>query len=605
MEISYSRNDKIVRKKFYQYLIPAVLMVLAMQFGSLADAIVVGNFLGDNALSATSLALPIIYLVELPGFALAVGGSIVAANFIGKRKTAEASKIFKVIFLLSILVSMIFIPFGLLLSGPAATWLSGNFGELQPMMAQYILVYSLQAPILGVGLVVAYFLPADNHPVLGAMFFLVGNAVHIGAEILFVRFLGPDVAMLGVASSMGIGMLAGLVVLIPYIRSKKRTIDLKTPIKGGFALLGKILKAGSGTAALIGMSFVSTIVLNIAASSFLQPAEMPVFAMLSNVCFVIDLFIVGAIQVMPSIVPVLFGEKDYFGVKAVTKRVLLLTLAVTAFLIAVTLAFPQLFFYIFGIDYNQAAQQFATLTYRPTSDPLFVVRIYAIMLLFYALNKFLINYYPSIMVNSPAVFSNVARVGVIGPIVTFFLTQALGVMGYTIGVIILEAASLGLTIVFILISKKVHRLSGQGLLLLPKEEVNSKHLDISLPAKREEITKAIAELQGFAEDASGNKIAAGMLAVACEEIIANIVAYGYSRKQREPFIDISLTKTDEKMLVRIRDDGTAFDPTAYEPGEEEEMSYHGIEVVRKIATTFTYLRILNTNNTIMEISIAK
>ena len=58
------------------------------------------------------------------------------------------------------------------------------------------------------------------------------------------------------------------------------------------------------------------------------------------------------------------------------------------------------------------------------------------------------------------------------------------------------------------------------------------------------------------------------------------------------------------MLVRIRDDGVSYDPTAYVPGVDEEMSYHGIEVVRKIATTFTYMRLFNTNNTIMEISIA-
>ena len=177
MEVSYSRNDKIVVRKFYQYLIPAVLMVLAMQFGSLADAIVVGNFLGENALSATSLALPIVFLVELPGFCLAVGGGIVAANFIGKRKITEASQVFKVVLLLSFLVSLIFIPLGIFLSGPVATWLSGNFGELQPMMAQYILVYCCQAPILGLGLAVAYYLPSDNSPVLGALYFLIGNIV--------------------------------------------------------------------------------------------------------------------------------------------------------------------------------------------------------------------------------------------------------------------------------------------------------------------------------------------------------------------------------------------------------------------------------------------
>ena len=603
MEISYSRNDKIVRRKFYQYLIPAVLMVLAMQFGSLADAIVVGNFLGEDALSAASLALPIVFLVELPGFCLAVGGGIVAANFIGKRKIDEASKVFKVILLLAFLVSLIFIPLGIFLSSPVATWLAGNFGELQPMMYQYIFIYAMQSPVLGIGLVVAYFLPSDNNPVLGAIYFLIANVAHIGSEVLFVLFLDHSVAMYGVAASMGIGMLVGLIVLIPYIKSKKRVIDLKTPIKGGFALTGEIIKAGSSTAALVAMSFVFTLVLNIAATSYLVSAEMPVFAMLSNICFVIDLFVVGVVQVMPSVIPALFGEKDYYGVKAVMKRVLWLTLIITALLTAVSLIFPALYFYIFGINLDEVTKAFVAAGNLPT-DPLLVVRIYVSSLLLYATNKFLVSYYPSIMVNSPAVISNVARIGIVGPITIFFMMKGMGVVGYAYGVIVQEGAALLITLGFVLIGKKAGRFQGQGVFLLAKEGVNGGYLDISLPAKTEEISKAIEELQGFAEKISENPVAAGMLAVACEEIIANVVAYGYKRKQREPYIDINLTRVDDKMLVRIRDDGVSYDPTAYVPGVDEEMSYHGIEVVRKIATTFTYMRILNTNNTIMEISIA-
>ena len=605
MEISYTRNDKIIRRKFYQYLIPTVLMVLAMQFGSLVDAIVIGNFLGENALSATSLSLPVVFLVEFPGFCLAVGGSIVAANFIGKRKIAEASKVFKVILLLAFLLSLIFIPMGIFLSGRIATWLSGNFAELQPMMEQYIMVYALQAPILAVGLVVAYFLPADNNPVLGALYFLVANVVHIGAEILFVLFLDPSVAMYGGAASMGIGMLCGLVVLLPYVKSKRRAIDLTTPIKGGFALTGKIIRAGSATAALMAMSFVFTLVLNIAATSYLLGAEMPVFAMLSNVVFVIDLFIVGVIQVMPSVIPALYGEKDYYGVKAVLRRSLLITFIIAASLIAVSLIFPQIYFYVFGVSIGDTEQQFELFAgTRSVTDPLLVMRIYVASLLLYTANKFLVGYYPSIMVNSPAVVSNVTRIGAVGPVTIFFLMKALGVVGYAYGTIIQEAAALLATIAFVFIGKKVGRLHGNGVFLLPKPGANAGYLDISLPAKKDEISKAIEELQSFALKISANEIAASMLAVACEEIIANIVMHGFRHNQREPFIDINLTRTDDRLLVRIRDDGIAFDPTAYEPTDAEEMAFTGIEVVRKVATTFTYLRILNTNNTVMEIGVA-
>ena len=86
--------------------------------------------------------------------------------------------------------------------------------------------------------------------------------------------------------------------------------------------------------------------------------------------------------------------------------------------------------------------------------------------------------------------------------------------------------------------------------------------------------------------------------------MANTIAYGYRRKSKAETIDLTLSKNEDRFLVRIRDDGIAFDPTSYEPSDEDEFQFHGIEIVRKVATDFKYLRVLNTNNTIMEISIA-
>ncbi len=78
--MTLERNAKLVNRKFIHYLIPSILMIFAMQFGSLLDGILVGNMIGYDALSATALVVPILYIIQLPGFALGVGGSIVIGN---------------------------------------------------------------------------------------------------------------------------------------------------------------------------------------------------------------------------------------------------------------------------------------------------------------------------------------------------------------------------------------------------------------------------------------------------------------------------------------------------------------------------------------------
>lgn len=597
MEITYTRNDRIIRRKFYQYLIPTVLMVLAMQFGSLADSIVVGQFLGDQALTASSLALPVVFLVQIPAMMIGGGSAIVGANLLGKRLVDDASKVFKLSLFLAFTMSLVFVPLGIFLSEPVARLFAGNFPDLIPMVYQYMLIYACQSPIIAVGIVVAYFLPSDNSPNLGAAFFVIGNVVHLAFEIMFCLILDPSVAMYGAAASTGIGMIAGMVVLIPYARSKRRMVNFKTPLKGGFHFTKDLLRAGSATGAQTALLALFTVVLNLAATAYLSEAELPVYAMLTNFSFVIDLFLLGILQIMPSVVSSLYGEKDYFGVKSICRRVFTLAMIVTALLTAISIIYPQLFFLIFGVNLDSAK--------GGANDPLLVIRIYCVSFLFYAVNKYFVFYYPSIMVNAPAVVSNVVRIGLAGPLSAYLLMMSLGVIGFAYSAIIMEVVAIVGVFLAVFIGKKAKKLSGNGILLLPKEEKVAGYLDISIPAEKAEISKVVEELQDYAEKNSGDKKAAAMLALATEEVLDNTIAYGYRHKIGARYIDINLTTKEDALLVRIRDDGLNFDPTSFVASDDEEMRFHGIEVVRKVASEFRYLRVLNMNNTIMEITTSK
>ncbi|MGM9550583.1 MAG: hypothetical protein ACI3V5_12180 [Faecousia sp.] len=59
-----TRNDTLIRRKFYQYLMPGILMVVAMQLGNVADGMFVGHALSYNAVSAISLSIPALYAMQ-------------------------------------------------------------------------------------------------------------------------------------------------------------------------------------------------------------------------------------------------------------------------------------------------------------------------------------------------------------------------------------------------------------------------------------------------------------------------------------------------------------------------------------------------------------
>ena len=120
--MALSRNAKLVNKKFIQYLIPSILMIFAMQFGSFIDGILVGNMINEQALSATALVVPILYLIQLPGFALGVGGSIVISILLGKRDMEGAKKAFSISLILGVGISLVFA----LLAFPVSRPLAGS-----------------------------------------------------------------------------------------------------------------------------------------------------------------------------------------------------------------------------------------------------------------------------------------------------------------------------------------------------------------------------------------------------------------------------------------------------------------------------------------------
>ena len=56
--IDMERNDYLIKRKFYNYLVPGVLMVVAMQLGNVVDGIIVGNIIGSSAIKQPITVMP-------------------------------------------------------------------------------------------------------------------------------------------------------------------------------------------------------------------------------------------------------------------------------------------------------------------------------------------------------------------------------------------------------------------------------------------------------------------------------------------------------------------------------------------------------------------
>lgn len=577
------RNSKLITKKFYQYLLPSVLMIFAMQFGSLLDGIIIGNTIGSDALSASALVTPVLYIIQIPGFALSVGGAIAVGNLLGKRNLDQANKVFSACLIFGTAISALFTIMGPFVSRPLARLFAGTLEEYS---YRYIFVYMITDPVVMLSIILASFIAVDNNPKLSSLFYIVSNAVKIGAEVLFIKVFDMD--MYGAALSTAVGYLFGLVTVVFYVRSKRRMLKFTWKIKGVSKEMKVAFKASLSTALTLLLTAAQTLIINVVLSRMItDELDLVIFGLVSNLIFVFDLFSGGILGMIPTLCGVLYGEKDLYSLKTVVKRIYLINIGVTAIITAIILAWPQGYSSLFG--------------YAGTGEGLerasFIIRIYVLSAIPLEINKFSTNYYPSLEKTMPSLLTVILREGAIVLPLTLVLMKAEGLFGFALARVITEYATILIVYGAILIynlKKKKYR----GIFMFDKADLNA--FDITVESKEENAAKVSKEVTSFALSHGVGNRDAQVIGLACEEMVSNIACYGY-KKPKGSYVDVNVKVSDEDVLLRIRDDGMPFDPTKYEYECDERYLTGGIALITGLADELNYMRVLNLNNTIFKI----
>ncbi len=227
------------------------------------------------------------------------------------------------------------------------------------------------------------------------------------------------------------------------------------------------------------------------------------------------------------------------------------------------------------------------------------IRVYLLSFIPYEINKFSMNYYPTINRNLPSFVTVILREAIIVIPLTLALLYSNGLLGYSIACAVTEAATVLITYAFILIYQKAKKLKSHGIFMF--EEHTFEEFDVSISNDLEYASVISEDISKFALEHHVPNRESQIAGLACEEIVANIVAYGY-KKGKKNYIDVNLKINEDMLLLVIRDDGLPFDPTKYEFDNSEEYSTSGIKLIENLTDKMTYMRILNLNNTVFEIS---
>ena len=377
------RNNRLLNAKLNKYIVPGIMMSLALQLGNIVDTIFVSNLIGVEAMSAVTMSLPVETIVQLTGYCLGIGGSIAAGNMLGKRDKESASKLFSATFLVTLVVGIIFSICAFPTAAPIARLLVPGGGILQNYTRDYIRISMLGAPVIGIGLLVVNYLGVENHPELASAYLILANVINLVLDYIFLRF--TPLGVTGASLSTVLGFLFAMSIFVLYIRSDKRNIQF-VRLKGkDFGIIKEALVAGVPMLVFMATNFIKALGLNTIIIHQTGEDGMAVFTVCDNVLLIVEMLTGGIIGVIPNVAGILYGEKDYMGIRVLCKKMLKYSYIVLAVIFVAIMVFTEQITILFGSGGGELGRLMV-----------YALRIFALCVIPYLWNKFIISYYESI-----------------------------------------------------------------------------------------------------------------------------------------------------------------------------------------------------------------
>ena len=249
-------------KRIMEFSVPMLIGNFAQQLYNTADSVIVGKFVGDNALSAVGSAMPILNLLLALFVGIATGAGIVVSQSFGARDREGLTKAIGNCIALSVIATVIIMVVGPMVTMPLLTLLKTP-NSIIAWCADYLNIYfigivgfffynMLSGVLRGLG---------DSVSALG--FLLIAAALNVVLDLFFVGVLGMGVPGVSLATVISQAISAVFCYMKLMRMGDLFELNLKS-MKLIPAVAGRILKIGipSGVTQAI-MATAGMVVMNL------------------------------------------------------------------------------------------------------------------------------------------------------------------------------------------------------------------------------------------------------------------------------------------------------------------------------------------------------
>ena len=211
-------------EKIVIFTIPMLLGNIAQQLYSTVDSIVVGKYVGDNALAAVGSASPILNLLLVLFMGISVGAGVMVSQYFGGKQREELSKTIGNCITLTAIASLIIMVAGYIGARPLLEML-GTPESIIDWCESYLIILSLGIAGSAYYNILCGILRGLGDSISALLYLLVATVLNIVLDIWFVA--GFDMGVAGVALATVIAQAISSVLCLIKLWRMTDVFDFK------------------------------------------------------------------------------------------------------------------------------------------------------------------------------------------------------------------------------------------------------------------------------------------------------------------------------------------------------------------------------------------
>lgn len=211
-------------KKIVVFTLPMLIGNIAQQLYSTVDSIVVGKYVGDNALAAVGSASPILMLLLVLFIGISMGASIMVAQYFGAKQREELSYTIGNCIVLTGIATLIIMTLSVVITRPILELLKTPVSIID-WCEDYLMILFLGCAGSAFYNILSGILRGLGDAIWALISLLVSTVINIMLDIVFVANL--DMGVSGVAWATIIAQAASALICLVRLASMKEVFDMK------------------------------------------------------------------------------------------------------------------------------------------------------------------------------------------------------------------------------------------------------------------------------------------------------------------------------------------------------------------------------------------